>query len=291
MMQALETALADVIPTGTDVPARVVDSMRHSLLSPGKRVRGMLVLIAAGHERTRAAVPGAVAVEMVHAASLILDDLPSMDDAELRRGKPTNHKVFGESTAILAAIALMNDAYGVLARGDGLQAELRLESIARLSDAIGCVGLVGGQEEDLHGVPDPANPDHIARMQVRKTGVLFSAAAELGALAGGVAPRQLDALRTYGRDLGLAFQIWDDLLDVVGSTEMAQKDIGIDVGKPTLVTHLGITGAFEEADRKKQSALAALEVYAQGGGRNVDAIRDYSIALCDLLVSRLKQVA
>lgn len=256
----VERQLALVVATADTAPVRLNQSIAHSLLAPGKRVRAILALVSARHfggDEANALLP-ACAIEMVHAASLILDDLPAMDDATLRRGRPANHRVYGEATAILAAIALLNRAFGVVAADQDGPADCRLKVVACLSDAIGTEGLVAGQEMDLHEAADRPTREGIERMHRCKTGVLFAAAAEIGALVAGVDDGRLEQVRSYGHRLGLAFQAFDDLLDACGNETDAGKDVRQDEDKANLVAALGIPEAEREALRQIDQAIAAL---------------------------------
>ena len=238
-----------LLPAQGQGPARLQDSMRHALLGPGKRLRPLLTLLAArrfgGDEA--AALDAGCAVEMIHAASLVLDDLPCMDNATLRRGRPATHHAFGQDTAILAAIGLLNQAYGLLAALPGVPEARRLRLVSLLAGAVGAQGLVGGQEIDLH-----ARQEHVAETEVDelnhlKTGVLFVAALEAGGVIAGAPEEALAGLRRFGRHLGLAFQTLDDVLDTAATPEAAGKDVGQDGGKPTLVSLFGTDAAWERA--------------------------------------------
>ena len=207
-------ALDKLVPE--DVPPEAVHrAMRYTLLAPSKRVRGALALMAAdvcGRE-DRALGVAAVA-ELVHAASLILDDLPCMDDAPVRRGQPSCHVLFGEATALLASFALLDLAYRSLPRAYEDHFASRLVTL--FSEAVGTSGLIGGQADDLLATDQAVTFERLERIHRLKTGVLFSAAATGGALAAGATPPQVHALSAYAKNLGLAFQIVDDLLDVEG---------------------------------------------------------------------------
>lgn len=244
-------------PEGT--PSPLSDAVRHSLLAPAKRLRPVLAALAAeqfGGDPARALDPGC-AIEMVHTASLILDDLPCMDDARLRRGRPTVHVAFGEDTAILAAIALLNEAFGVVARTEGVSAEHRASLVARLSGAVGFQGLVAGQHRDLRDQTRTA--DSLSTLNHQKTGVLFVAAAEAGACVAGASAETIAEAGEFGRRLGLAFQIRDDLLDS-GQHGLADrtKDVGKDAGKTTLVALIGPDRARAALEAEVEAALAAL---------------------------------
>ncbi|MHB8284461.1 MAG: polyprenyl synthetase family protein [Caulobacteraceae bacterium] len=230
---------------------RLDAAMRYALLAPGKRLRPLLVMLTAwrlGDEE--AALVPACALEMVHAASLILDDLPCMDDAALRRGQPATHIRFGEDVAMLAAVGLLNQAYSLVARAPALSDAVRLEMVRILSDAVGLDGLVAGQDGDLRGEGE-TSPARVSDIHHLKTSVLFIAAAALGGLAGGAEPAELDALARFASELGLAFQTLDDIVD-------ASLPVSEDDGRATLISLLGKDGARAEARRRLSAARAGL---------------------------------
>lgn len=215
------------------VPAKLVEAMRYSLEAPGKRLRAILVLCMADSV-ARASNGGGViaddcacAVEWIHTYSLIHDDLPAMDDDDLRRGRPTNHKVYGEAVAILAGDALLTEALGLVARGEGAPSALRARLVAELCDAAGAAGMVGGQVLDIAD-DRPAEEAYLLRMHAMKTGALIRVACRLGAQAADASDEQLAWATTYGESLGLAFQIVDDLLDVSATPEQMGKPTGAD---------------------------------------------------------------
>ena len=220
--------------------------MRHTLLAPAKRVRAVLAILAARDLGTdgHAALSSACALEMVHAASLILDDLPAMDDASLRRGVPANHKLFGEATAILAAIALLNRAYGAIAEDGLLSAAARVRLAEILSRSVGSEGLVAGQEQDLKWSSTKATRRDVELVHARKTAALFSAAAEMGAVVAGAGEEIIAVMRNFGMKLGLAFQILDDLLDATASRESVGKDVAQDGRRPSLALSIGLEAAI-----------------------------------------------
>jgi geranylgeranyl diphosphate synthase type II len=280
--------LAELIPDGTTDPRPLHESMRYSLLSGGKRIRPVLTIQVAtdlgASEET--ALDAACAVEMVHAASLILDDLPCMDDASLRRGKPANHLVFGEDTAILAATALLNRAFGVIAECDLLPAQTRLDLTRILSESVGSNGIIAGQFCDLqirHGHGDDVAG--LTEMYGQKTGALFVAALEAGARVAGVDAVWVKAVREYGVNLGLAFQLLDDLLDTFGSREDIGKDTGQDDGKSTLASRLGAYGTRQEVDRYVESAASALEPLGQSGYQLANLARSYTQTTMERVVA------
>lgn len=256
VVEARLAVIAD--PAGVG-PSLLSDAVRHTLLAPAKRLRPALAMLTAeqfGGDPRLALDPGC-AIEMVHTASLILDDLPCMDDARLRRGRPTAHVAFGEDTAILAAIALLNESFGVVARADGVSAECRTRLVARLSEAVGFGGLVAGQLRDLRD--QTRTTESLSTLNHQKTGVLFVAAAEAGACVAGASDSEVEAAREFGRRLGLAFQIRDDLLDA-GAHGLSDpgKDAGQDSGKTTLVSLVGPDRAREALEAEIAGAIAAL---------------------------------
>ena len=265
----IEDVLARALPPADRVPVALSLAMRYAVLDGGKRMRALLAY-AAGE--VVAAPPKAVdavaaAVELVHAYSLIHDDLPCMDDDDLRRGKPSCHVAFGEATALLAGDALQALAFGVLAEGrlaGGAQA------CALLADASGVRGMAGGQAVDLASVGAKLSQDELEAMHRMKTGALIRASVRLGALcARALAPRESAALDAYAAAAGLAFQVTDDVLDVEGSASSLGKTAGKDAaqGKPTFVTCLGIAAARERAEALRQEARSALAPFGVGGRR------------------------
>ncbi len=262
----VDRRLAELAPPVGSAPDRLVEAVRYSLLAPGKRFRPMVTLLAAAElgAPEGAALDVACAFEMIHAASLILDDLPAMDDAGLRRGLPTIHRAFDEATAILAGVGLLNQAYAVIAADRGLPAPLRAELAGRAAHAVGFSGLIAGQARDLFDRDKLRDPAALDRLNHEKTGVLIIAAAQGGALVaketgGRASDAAVEAMGVFARHIGLAFQIRDDLIDAQGSTEAAGKDVGKDAAMATVVSTLGSTGArqvMEEHLAKASGALA-----------------------------------
>jgi farnesyl diphosphate synthase len=242
--------------------------MRYSALAPGKRLRPLLVLAGArlfGVAR-RSALQVAAAIEIVHAYSLIHDDLPAMDDSDLRRGRPTCHKEFDEATAVLAGDGLLTLAFEVLAHPDTHgDPAVRVELVAALAGAAGAAGMVGGQMIDLIAERRPLDIGAITRLQRMKTGALIAFACEAGAILGKAAGELRTALRFYAHDLGLAFQIADDLLDVEGSPAETGKPVGADAaaGKATFVSILGVERARAQAELLVDQAVAHLDLFEQ----------------------------
>jgi geranylgeranyl diphosphate synthase type II len=268
--QALVNAELDRLVAGDDTP--VSRSMAYTVRAPSKRVRPVLTLLAAelcGGAPLRA-VPAAAVMELVHAASLILDDLPSMDDAPLRRGRKANHLEFGEAIAILAAFGLLNLAYGTLVRAYDAALAARLSSL--VAEAVGTDGLIGGQAVDLLATDQQISFETLERIHRGKTGALFSAAATSGAIIAGAPADAVGSLAAYAKNLGLAFQIVDDLLDVEGDPAQTGKAVREDAKKTTFVSFSGVDGARQLALELCQTADRALEPF----GRRADRLRDLS---------------
>jgi geranylgeranyl diphosphate synthase type II len=257
----VDERLAVLVP-GEEVPPETLHrSMRYSLLAPGKRIRPAITILTAealGASSDLALNP-ACAVEMVHTASLILDDLPFMDDAALRRGMPANHVEFGQDIATLAAISLLNRAYGVLAASPGLDDARRLQLVDVLAKMIGDDGVVSGQVHDLRltGQTD-AGLAELERMAGQKTGALFVAAGEMGARVAGVSDARLEAVRAFTWDLGLCFQVLDDLADRSATHDTTGKDVGKDGAKTTFVSLMGLERAQEASKEFAEAAVRAL---------------------------------
>jgi len=254
------------VPPGLE--SRVYEAMRYSALAPGKRLRPLLVLAGARlfgvHQRS--ALQVAAAIEMVHAYSLIHDDLPAMDNSDLRRGRPTSHKEFDEATAILAGDGLLTMAFEVLAHPDTHgDPAVRCELVSSLATAAGPAGMVGGQMIDLIAEKQVLDIGAITRLQRMKTGALIAFSCEAGAVLAKAASELRIALRGYAHDLGLAFQIADDLLDVEGSAAETGKPVGADAaaGKATFVSILGVERARAQADLLVGQAVAHLDLFEQ----------------------------
>jgi geranylgeranyl diphosphate synthase type II len=280
LSQPIDAALREYtcLPAGCPEPLR--DAMRYSLLAPGKRIRPMLALLAAETcgGSIAAAMPAACAVEMVHAYSLIHDDLPAMDDDDLRRGRPTCHKVYGEAMAILAGDALLSLAFQVLAQ-HVLPASAAGACCAALAEAAGPCHLVGGQADDIladasarstglsrngDGLPPEGGTtsarQHLESIHARKTGAMIRVSLRLGAMTAAASAEQLRAFDEYGRRLGLAFQVTDDLLDVRGCDNGVGKRVGKDArkGKITFPALLGVDPSVAYASQLIDEAFLAL---------------------------------
>lgn len=259
----IERELERVLPTPTSTPARLHEAMRYAVLGGGKRVRPLLVfaageLVGAPQERLERV---AVSVELIHAYSLVHDDLPCMDDDVLRRGKPTVHVRYDEATALLVGDALQSLAFEALADSGG-DAGSTLAMVQRLARASGSLGMAGGQAIDLASVGAKLDAAALEGMHRAKTGALLSAAVMLGGMAAGpLAAREAAALESYARAVGLAFQVVDDILDVETDTATLGKTAGKDAlqDKPTYVSILGLAASKELAERLRRDAHAALD--------------------------------
>ena len=262
----VEAALQKVMESEDEPERRLFDAMRYAALGGGKRLRPFLVMQGAGlfSVSRKAAQRTAAAIELVHCYSLVHDDLPAMDDDDLRRGKPTVHKAFDEATAILAGDALLTLAFEVLAHPDThTNPEVRCRLVAALARAAGAHGMVAGQMIDLSAAGRETDIGEITRLQRLKTGALIGFACEAGAILGQAGESQHDALRGYAHDLGLAFQIADDLLDVEGTQEEVGKAVGKDAdqGKATFVSILGPERARDQATMLVEQAATHLAIF------------------------------
>ena len=267
-----------------DAPERLSDAMRYAVLDGGKRLRPLLVLAAceAVDGNAEAALRAACAVELIHAYSLVHDDMPCMDNDILRRGKPTVHVKFGEAGALLAGDALQALAFELLApEGDAVPAAIQANLCRLLARAAGHEGMAGGQAIDLASVGLALDEDALRRMHRMKTGALLQGSVEMGAVCGAPTPAVLDALRGYGAALGLAFQVVDDILDVTQDSATLGKTAGKDAAhdKPTYVSLLGLEPSRAYAEALLAQALAALDA---SGLQNTDALR----ALAKMVVQR-----
>lgn len=264
---ALRRALIDDFLTGlaarAATPPVLQRPLARALRSPGKRVRGVLLLAVgeASGARPDRLVPAAAAIEMIHTSSLILDDLPAMDDAVLRRGAPTLHREFGEDLAILAAVALLNHAYGLIGEAHAAASPRRWPLplvLQRVVDAVGWNGTVGGEAVDLHSEGSSLDFDTLEFIHSRKTGALFVAAAAVGGMLANIHPAPLQRIEVYAKNLGLAFQITDDVLDVTSAPEVLGKDVGKDESRLTFVKLAGVDGARKLSEELVETSLAAI---------------------------------
>ncbi len=283
----VDGALERFLPSAPACPPRVGEAMRYSLFAGGKRLRPVLALAAAeavgaargtSDDRVRAlAMPSACALELIHTYSLVHDDLPAMDDDTLRRGRPTNHVVFGEGMAILAGDALLTEAFALIAREprrvegvpDETLAARKLRTLQIVADAAGPCGMVGGQAIDLEaaGSADRVDAEGLRAMHARKTGAVIRASGLSGAVMSGADADQLDAIHDYGSELGLAFQIVDDILDVEGASHDLGKTAGKDAAasKPTYPALYGLDTSRTMAAECVQRALERLRAAGLGG--------------------------
>jgi geranylgeranyl diphosphate synthase type II len=266
----IDAALLARTELGEGCPPRLREAMRYSLLAPGKRLRPMLVLLAAEAcgGTIEAALPAACAVEMVHAYSLIHDDLPAMDDDDLRRGRPACHKAFDEALAILAGDALLTLAFEVLAR-EVQPPAVAAACCAALAAAAGARNMVGGQADDMEAENERGKAEALESIHRRKTGAMIQVSLQLGAMVAGATAEQRGALDVYGRGIGLAFQITDDLLDVQSDQAATGKRVGKDARRGKL-TFPGLLGIEQSAERAEQSILAACEALASFGSHAED---------------------
>jgi farnesyl diphosphate synthase len=279
--EVVETALEALLPTPEGPEGRLADAMRYATLGGGKRLRAFLVMQSAGlfavSETCAARV--AAAIEMLHAYSLVHDDLPAMDDDHLRRGRPSTHKAFDEATAILCGDALQTRAFEVLAEPDThSDPQARCELVVGLAGAAGARGMAGGQMIDMLAEGQTLSGPAVARLQALKTGRLIQFSAEAGAILGRAPLVQRHLLAAYGRDLGAAFQIADDLLDAKGSTQETGKTAGKDVtaGKATMVAVLGIERARAQAELLARQAAGHLDAIGERG-RLLQALAAYAV--------------
>jgi geranylgeranyl diphosphate synthase type II len=260
--QLIESALDNYTRFPSECPSALADAIRYTLLMPGKRLRPMLVMLAAEAcgGTAEQAVPAACAVEMIHTYSLIHDDLPSMDDDDSRRGRPTTHKKFGEAVAILAGDALLTLAFEVLAR-DITPAEVAVACCSTLANSAGPTALVGGQCDDVRLGLSAGSREILESIHNRKTGALFLASLRLGALVAGATHVQLEALRLFGSSLGLAFQITDDLIDHDEDRRGGGSKHKGDRGKLTFPNLIGVQQSRKDVERLVAESLEALEIF------------------------------
>ena len=259
-----ERALGPMLESLGDIPDRLLEAMRYSLLAGGKRLRPVMLLaacdMAGGEENT--ALPFACAIEMIHTYSLIHDDLPAMDNDDLRRGKPTNHKVFGEDLAILAGDGLLNAAAELMARAALGMADTRgIRAMEIIMRHAGVTGMIAGQTRDVLSEGEMPREDLVSYIHSHKTADLLEAPMEAGLALAGADGTQIRAGYEYGYHLGLAFQMTDDLLDVTGDAAMLGKNTGMDaeLNKMTWVALRGVEGTARDAAEQVELALKALE--------------------------------
>jgi len=277
--EKVEARLNDLLPAEDIPPTTIHKAMRYSVFAGGKRIRPLLCLEAAracGAD-PQVAINAACALEALHTYTLIHDDLPCMDNDDLRRGRPTSHKVFGEGIAVLAGDALLTEAFAMLAKVPANDRYDVKDYVAELAYRTGSINLVGGQVLDLEGEGRDLTIDELHAIHLGKTSALIMAAVRLGGMAAGCTQEQLDALTSYGEDLGLAFQIIDDILDVTSSPDVLGKSIGKDAKerKATYPAIVGMDKARAEARELTASARAALQVFSERRSETLLAINDY----------------
>ena len=263
-----EAALDKLLPSVSDTPVRLHEAIRYSVLSPGKRLRPILVMAGAeavgGYPED--VLPASCALECIHAFSLIHDDLPCMDDDDYRRGRLTNHKVYGEAMAMLAGDALLALAFELIASNiDRFPADRVVEVSRLLAHASGNRGMVGGQVVDIESEGRDISPDEIRYIHAHKTGALLTASVLSGAVLCGGDELQINRLRSYGESIGLAFQIADDILDIIGDQEKIGKPVGSDVkqNKATFPKLYGLEESKKLAEEEMRKAISNLDIFGE----------------------------
>jgi len=278
-----ESALGRLLDSAQTTPVRLHEAMRYAAQGGGKRIRPLLVYAAGelGDAKDAALDAAAVAMECIHAYSLVHDDLPCMDDDDLRRGRPTVHKAFDEATALLVGDALQTRAFEILANAE-CEVDVRLLMISALAAASGSRGMAGGQAIDLESVGKKLDLAGLKQMHALKTGALLSCAVALGGIAAHLNPSQMSQLQNYSTSLGLAFQIVDDVLDATADSQTLGKTAGKDAAanKPTYVTLMGLDYAQKQAKELQEAAIASLDSF----GSQAQALKDLAL----LVVNRSK---
>ncbi len=278
-----ESALDALLDSDQATPNRLHAAMRYAAQGGGKRIRPLLVYAAGslGDAKAEALDAAAVAIECIHAYSLVHDDLPCMDNDDLRRGRPTVHKAYDEATALLVGDALQTRAFEVLANAQ-CEVDVRLSMVSALAVASGSRGMAGGQAIDLDSVGKKLDLAGLQQMHAMKTGALLSCAVELGGIAAHLSPTQMTCLNNYSQALGLAFQIVDDVLDATADSQTLGKTAGKDAAndKPTYVTLMGLDYAQKQAKQLQAEAIASLEIF----GSKAQALQDLAL----LVVNRGK---
>ena len=261
--------LATIIPRTETTPQMLYEGMIYNLLAPGKRLRPILTILTSLHFGADgvAALDIACAIEMIHTASLILDDLPAMDNSIARRGQPTTHRKFGEDIAILSGVGLLNYAFSVIAGNDRIQADTRVSLIKLLTNTVGAEGLIGGQVMDLHLRSETTNSYELRKLNEKKTAALFIASAEAGALIAGVEAEMLSRVRQFALEVGAAFQLADDLLDDSIYAGQTGKDTSKDANKPTILSKVGKLDAKFMINSHLNAAKAQLELMGKDNKR------------------------
>jgi geranylgeranyl diphosphate synthase type II len=274
----VDAALNRLLPSATTKPKTIHEAMRYSIFAGGKRLRPVICLASAEviSGKNDDAVPLACAVECIHTYSLIHDDLPSMDNDDFRRGKPTSHKVYGEGVAVLAGDALLTIAFEMAASCRAWPRYSHADVVHELAVAAGSQKLIGGQVADLEGEGKKITPAELRYIHDNKTAALIASSIRLGAMSANATPKQLAGLTDFGESLGLAFQVIDDILDVTQTTEKLGKSAGKDIAaqKATYPALLGLDKAKKEADRLTARARAALKPFGTDAAP-LEAIADY----------------
>lgn len=278
-LERIETYLPVCLPEKNGLADVVAEAMAYACATGGKRIRPVLTMEfcrACGGQQEES-LPFAAAVEMIHSYSLIHDDLPCMDNSPLRRGKPSVHKAFGEDMALLAGDALLNRAFEILLRPTGLSADRQMRAACTLADAAGIGGMVGGQVLDLESEGKTISLEMLERLQEGKTAALMIASCRMGVIAAGGSEERIEAAGVYGREIGLCFQIVDDILDETVSAQQLGKPVGSDAQnqKNTYVSLLGLDEARALAKKRTQSAIEALKDW----GDEADGLRRLAQAL------------
>lgn len=276
--RAVDAALRRFLPRESARPATLHKAMRHPIFAGGKRLRPILCLAAAEAFGGSAenAMPAACAVEIIHTYSLVHDDLPCMDNDDLRRGKPTTHVAYGENVAVLAGDGLLTEAFAIVAQTPECRNYKTRHYVVGLAQSADSRRLIGGQVLDLEGEGKSLTKAQLVRIHEAKTAALLAGSLRLGGMSANVSPRKLEALTIFGRNLGLAFQVIDDILDVTQSTEQLGKTAGKDaaVEKATFPAIVGLEASKKEAQRLTDKALAALKPFARQA-RRLDEIAHY----------------
>ncbi len=263
----INTALTDYMSYEENPQSIIYDAMKYSLFAGGKRLRPVIMLLVSdmlsGDENE--VMPFACAMEMIHTYSLIHDDLPSMDNDDLRRGKPTNHKVYGEAMAILAGDSLLNKAFEITAQHKYINPERALSAIAVLANSSGTEGMIGGQTVDIQSEGKKISEDELLYLHTLKTGAIIRSSGVIGAIMAGALEEQMTAIDEFCKNLGIAFQVQDDLLDVTGSEQELGKPIGSDSDseKTTFVNLFGIEGTKKAVSDYTKKAISALDIFGE----------------------------
>lgn len=277
----IDARLRSIVSEAT-IPQVLGVAVERALASKGKRLRGVLTLAAGEACGTRAdkLLDAASAFEMIHTSSLIIDDLPSLDDAELRRGEPTLHRAYGEDRAILAAVALLNHSYGLISKNHATMSPRRWSHdllMRRVVEAVGWDGTIGGEAVDLHCEEETLDFQTLEYIHSRKTGALFVAAAATGAMLSNASQSILLSVEAYSKNLGLAYQITDDILDATSTAEQLGKDVGKDEGKLTFVRLAGLDGARQLTSELIDTSIEAISAL---GGRS-ERLRELALWVRD----------